>query len=257
LIDAEEAEARAEDGNGKQVLVRMPPARSSALTFYACLCGVNYMLLGAPHKARYYFGLVQSLCDPSSKKPLDVYARRKSADMLARRQGDSVEDALLDAGELMLTWNGAHQMPAAACRRMIALLDDAAAKQLPHWTPTHRASVILYKADMLKGLNDLPAALEQVQLLQPYLSELRTSAKSRADGTLAFAHYTAAFLYIAVGRLQEGQEHLKAAQGVSGYDQYNMLQVRLFSLEHRLKREKAQRQLAGGAPASAAAAAPK
>jgi hypothetical protein len=195
---------------------------------------------------------VQALGDPSSKKPLDIYARRKSADILARQWGDPPEDALLDAAELILTWNGAHQMPEQALRRMITLLDAAAAKQLPHWTPTHRAAIHLYKADMLKGLGDVPAALEQVRLTLAFLPDLRSSAKAKADGTLAFAHYTAAFLLVADGQIAEGSAQLKLAQGISGYDQYNPMQIRMHALEARIKREKNKAQ-----EVQAAAAAPR
>jgi hypothetical protein len=104
LIEEEKAAGRSK---------RMPPAKASALTFYACMVGINYLLLSMPHKARWYFGLVDGLADKKSSKPIDLYAKRKSAEFLSRTTGDRMEDALLDACELLLTWNGTSQVGGA------------------------------------------------------------------------------------------------------------------------------------------------
>ena len=85
-VSAEEARLIAEEEAGPH-FARLPPAQASALTFYALMVGINYMLLRRPHKARYYFALVPKLVKPGEKvsKPIDIYAKRKAAEFLAKK----------------------------------------------------------------------------------------------------------------------------------------------------------------------------
>lgn len=219
---------------------RMPPAKASALTFYACLCGINYMLLEMPHKARWYLGLVDKLADSSSKKPIDLFARRRSAEMLARKHGDLPEDALLDVCEVIFTWNGSSQMPESSCRRMLELLDAAEAKRLPHWKADQKAQLCLYRADMLKGLNDIAGARAQMAVFMTFVPALQSSSQAKLDGTLAFGYYLSAFLLVLDSQVAPAAEHLKKAQAVSGYDQYNQMQVRMHALAQKVKRAKTE-----------------
>ena len=59
---------------------------------------------------------------------------------------------------------------------MLRCLDDALGSNLPHWKAEQRAVVHLYKADMLKGLGDIPAALES----RPVFAEREPRAARKA-----------------------------------------------------------------------------
>lgn len=232
MIESEE-----KDGD----FVRMPPAKASARTFYACMCGINYLLLSHPHKARWYFSLVPSLMDNKSKKPIDLYAKRKAAEYLTRPpgQGDRKEDALLDACELLLTWNGASQMPMDRLKKMVELLEAAQRLNLPYWKIEQHASIYLYKADMYRGMGEYDMAQQNISIFLQSIPALSSSSKIKADGTLAFGYYTAAFLSLQKQQIQQASDLLKQGQKISGYDQYNQMQVRMHALGEMLKKKKA------------------
>lgn len=227
-----------EEEKASGVSVRTPPAKASALTFYACICGINYLLMNMPHKGRWYLSLVAGLVDPKSEKPIDLFARRKAHEILARKVGDRVEDVLLDACELILTWNGTSQMPDSACKSLLAQLDAAEAKRLPHWKIEHSAAVFLYRADMLKGLGDIAGALKQIRLFESCIPQLQSSAKAKADGTIAFGLYMSAFLLTLADQIPTAGDHLKKAQAIGGFDQAQSLAVKMHALGQRIARRK-------------------
>jgi hypothetical protein len=131
-------------------------------------------------------------------------------------------------------------MPDSACRQMVSMLDAAAALRLPHWGPVQQASVYLYRADMLKGLGDVAGAIKQMQAFMTFLPQLEKSPKVKLDGTIAFGFYMSAFLLQLANNIPLAADHLKKAQAVTGYDQYNQMQVRMHALGQLIKRRKTE-----------------
>lgn len=131
-------------------------------------------------------------------------------------------------------------MSDSSLRTLIDLLTSAESLRLPHWKVEQYAAVYLFRADLYKGLADLPSALKEIQIFLSLVPQFEKSAKAKLDGIIPIGYYTSAFLLVISNQLQLAQEHLKKAKSFKGYDQENQIAIRCHALEQRIQRAKVQ-----------------
>lgn len=212
--EAELALIRADAAAGVE---RLPPSKASVACYYAFICGLCYSALSDQPRARWYFSLVPSLIEKKSDKPLDLFAKRQSALLLARPL--SPDEALIELGALLSHWNAPSQMPEAQLRSMLRLVDEAEARAAARLSVEQRATAALTRADMLRGLGEYQTALAHVDAFLRLAPAIAASPKAKADGTLAIGLYMHAFLMMQLGQVQTAAASLKKAQAISGYGQ--------------------------------------
>ena len=243
---------------------RMPTMKASVQSFYAYHIGICYAMVERWELARWYLAMAGSFIRDSGSKPrpIDMYARDRAADHLAKPR-DAVYDYALDAAELLYGWNGLRQMPAEAIRRAYAQMQAAIAAEAAAeaatkrgdatatapWTEEDRARAQLFCAAYERALGAPQKGAEMLeQLLQTSGKKLANSKRAQQLGVLAIANFALAECYIDLSRFDDAAAARKKSAETKGFHLYNTFQFKLHAMKALIA---AKRREIGGDAAAA------
>lgn len=203
-------------------------------------------------------------------RPMDIWAAEKCEELLSVVQSDSLSQkeiwsvCVLNALELLHRWNTYdHMSPLTLVRTYRLFLRGV--PQLASWvegaatvdfgseneeekvkakTPKPD-SFTLRESDRARAIlmfGCLVNAAGKLEFADTVLSNVIKATfnhkckKIKKDGTLAWAHFELASLYLKMGRLDEAQENHAIAKKFSGYDLYNICQLRLHGLDAQIRK---------------------
>ena len=221
--------------------VVIPPTRASAQSLYAYLCGIAYGMAGDIDRAEWYLRSTPSWLTPQ-QKPIDLFAVRRSQQVLSRLPHMRREELTVDVMELIVCWNGLVQLPASSIdqlRQQLAAVEPLTSPAHPH--PLSREDLIRYQWSIaeLDGLTDPQSAKQRVEhILDTHESWLKSADTDvKRGGQLAFLYYALADSCVALKEWTEAKQWLNKAKEQKNYDLYSALQLKLHATGQRIKRE--------------------
>jgi hypothetical protein len=171
----------------------LPFASSHSVCAVAVACAAFTYFQSVPH----WLSLI-----PEQTRPIDVYAKRKSEEWMARWQalGKTLSGvqaqaelthsyAVLDAFDLLLNWNGFASMSAHTLNQAIEMLTQAHTACSDRWDVVDTCSSYLYLAAALRVKDCFEESSKCLQLLFAESKALEASARAKAAGILPLAYY--------------------------------------------------------------------
>ena len=203
--------------------------------------------------AFFYVQNALTLLDSRRYKPMDIYTKRKSLELLQRSLTNDFEAFVwLDTCELFLKWNGAQQMNQQQIEYVLNVLRDIQQHLPSSFNDVQRAVLHLYQGTMLRGLSALlprsinggneyhQLAYEQLKRCLAYEQALLHSSQVKIEGTLSFVYYETAIICFEMNRIGEAKEYMKKSSAIKDFDQSNVMQVRNHALAKMIKEYKTQ-----------------
>ena len=217
------------------------PTQASAQGSYAYQVGLCYAMLDDWHKAAWYMESVPVWLKKAGGEPkeVDLYAKRKAAEFLARIQKRRVkEDVLLDVMDLLNAWNGVGQMPKDALDKAEQMLNQAKAAVQAGKLQWDTESLVRWEVAVsciLSVKGDWKGAYQHVKPLADSHKAFLKESRSKKTGLNAFFYYELANVCFHLGDVPAAKEWHKKSAKSTGYELYKQLAVRLHTLKLKIE----------------------
>jgi tetratricopeptide (TPR) repeat protein len=198
-----------------------------------------YALLDKWDKAKEYWASAPDFIT-KKKRPVEVLLARQAKtfiDVIMQKKTRNA-DAILNAINMILMWNGFTQMPPAALNKALTSLDEAA--NTGEFNAVDTARVNMLRGAILHSLNKDEEAIAVLNKTLAIESELLGSEGGKQSAAVPMAYAELATIYLAfkgtdgkaAPQIDKANAAIKSAASIKGYDMYRTVQLKLHALRN-------------------------